>query len=354
MLPFTPTKDNKSDSATEKICIFAPLIAQGMKFKLIVCAVLLLLMQVNTTAVAAAEAQTHTEAGSFGLRFASGYRRFDNAIRRFLISGMDTTYVRLPATSWEIPLTGKVYGYLTNLTVGGEPLSLKPTPTFEAGAGIGYHGLDIVITKALKNAIDFNFEFDFYDNYWGLGINIGRESFGPEMYGEQAAAGKTELKCRSILLEGYFAFCGNKFSYPAAIYANYIQTKSAGSPLVTFWFEHRDYEPLSSRAMELFEANGRPVINEGAVLAGYGYNFSIAGGKAVINLSACAGVPLPYFGIATTGRIACMWWLNEHLRLFLNGVNFYQKSWSDKNMRMEDNTWRGSFGLTYCFGKNDR
>lgn len=283
-------------------------------------------------------------------KISEGYVRFDRAIRRFLMSGMDSTYVRLPATSWEIPAVWKPYGYLTNITPGDKTLNMNMKPVSELGAGIGYHGLDAVITTAVSNAIDFNFEFDYYDNYWGLSINIGRETFGPELYGDPLDRGKPELRCRTIMLEGYYAVSGNRFSFPAAIYGNYVQMKSAGSPLVTFWYEHRDYDALGERTKNIFAIGGRNSLDEGALLAGYGYNFAIRQTKAVIHLSVCAGVPLPYFGVAASGRFACIYWINDHFRLNFNFMNFYQKSWSEKNMKVEDNTWRGCVGITYCFG----
>ena len=313
-----------------------------MRSKLFICVCLLLSFQ---TAVATA---ADKDGGS---NFKEGYYRFDKAIRRFLMSGMDSTYVQIPSTSWEVPLVGKVYGYLTNITPKDSKLDLQVNPVFEIGAGIGYHGLDAVYTKAVRNSIDFNFEFDYYDNYWGVGINISRETFGPELYGEQPDPVKEELHCRTIMVEGYYAVFGNRFSFPASMYGNFIQVKSAGSPLVTFWYEHRDYEARSDRTRQVFEQGGRYVLNEGALLAGYGYNFSIAKGKAVINLSACAGVQIPYLGIATCGRAAAMYWISDSFRINLNFANFYQKSWSEKNMKMEDNSWRATLGVSYCFGK---
>lgn len=289
-------------------------------------------------------------AGGWRQKMSDGYVRFDRAIRRFLMSGMDSTYIRLPATSWEIPAVWKPYGYFTSISPGGKALNMDMKPVSELGAGIGYHGLDAVFTTAVSNAIDFNFEFDYYDNYWGLSINIGRETFGPELYGEPLDRKIPELHCRAIMLEGYYAVRGSRFSFPAAIYGNYLQVKSAGSPLVTFWYEHRDYDPIGERTKDIFAMRARNTLDEGALLAGYGYNFSIWKGKAVINVSACAGVPLPYLGVAANGRFACIYWINDHLRLNFNIMNFYQKSWSDKNMKMEDNTWRGCVGLAYCFG----
>lgn len=290
--------------------------------------------------------------GGDGQEQGSGYKRFDASIRRFLMGGMDTTYVKLPSTSWEIPVVSKIYGYQSRLTIEDALVPMNTPVMVEIGAGIGYHGLDLVYTHAVgRNRMDFNFEFDFYDNYWGVGINIGRQGFGKEIYGESGVDGADEVVCRAILLDGYYAVFGNKFSYPASIYGNYIQKKSAGSPLVNFWYERRDYWAQTSRAAAMLDKLRKSHFDNFAITACYGYNFSIAEGRAVLTVSAGAGILLPSFGLATEARAGGMIWANEHLRISFAISNFYSKSWNQRDNCLEDNTWRGSVGLFYCFGK---
>lgn len=282
-------------------------------------------------------------------KFVDGYYRFDDKIRKFLMDGMDTAYVALPANSWEVPLAGKMYSYNTSVFSSSQEIGMDTGTIFEVGAGIGYHGLDLVYTQAVGRSMVFNFEFDYYDNYWGLGINIGKQNFGREIYGE-AAGGEPELQSRQILLDGYYAVFGNRYSYPAAIYGNYIQKKSAGSPLVSFWYEHIDYTPYSDKARTFFSDRQRQHLDEGAIMPGYGYNVSIEGGKVTFNMSAGVGINFPYVGLAATGRFSVMVWINDHFRVNFFYAGFFQKSWSEKNMRMQDNTMRSGLNLTYCFG----
>lgn len=310
-----------------------------LSYKLLIVTAFMCCSQLNASNVSGRE------------KFRNGYERFDASIRRFLMGGMDSTYVGVPTTSWEVPVMGKVYGYQNSIFPESGKVDLNTPAMFEAGLGIGYHGLDLVYTFAVgSNKMDFNFEFDYYDNYWGLGINIGRQNYAGDIFGDPRAK-DTEISSRAILLDGYYAVFGNRFSYPSSIYGNYIQKKSAGSPMINFWYEHRDYWAVTPRAQEIFNSMGQSHFNEGAITAGYGYNISVLQGRAVFTLSAGAGLLLPYFGLATNARIGGMVWISEHARFSFALTNFYQKSWNAKDLKMENNTWRGTFGVFYCFGK---
>lgn len=272
-------------------------------------------------------------------RNGEGYRRFDASIRRFLMGGLDTTYIGIPATSWEVPVVGKAYGYNTTISPHDDHYNLKTGAIFEVGAGIGYHGLDAVYTQAIGKNMDFNFEFDYYDNYWGLGINIGNETFDDK------------IREKTLMLEGYIAFFGNKYSYPAAVYGNYIQKKSAGSPIVAFWYEHMEFQALDDTARPYLDDETSMKLNQGALTAGYGYNFVFLKGKILLNISACVGLQLPYGGLAVSGRAGGMFWLCDNLRISLFGADFFEHSFVEKNLHLKYNTWRTTFAVTYCFGK---
>lgn len=280
----------------------------------------------------------------------SRYRRFDDAICRFLMDGMDSTYVRVPSTSWEIPVVTKMYGYGMHITPGSDALALDSGVCAEVGLGIGYHGLDLVITQPVGHGIPFNFEFDYYDNYWGLGINVSDRSFGGELFGE-APGGGSELQTSSVLLDGYIALNGSKYSYPAAIYGNYVQVRSAGSPLINIWYEHSSCTPFSTRAAALL---GECSLDEAAVTAGYGYNLSISEGKVLLNASAGVGTLLPAFGLAANARAGAVLWINDNLRLGCSLTGFYHRSWSGRDMYLEALNCRGFVNVTYCFGNNGK
>ncbi len=292
-----------------------------------------------------------------GRSFAEGYRRFDEAICRFLMDGMDSSYVRLPSTSWEVPVVAKTYGYSLAYGAASARVATHTVPVLEIGAGIGYHGLDLVYTEAIGRSQDYNFEFDYYDNYWGLGINISRRALDDIVMdrltsSHSPARDGREAQIRSILLEGYYAVNGSRYSLPAAMYGNYIQTKSAGSPIISFWYEHCDHYAFSARAADCFASVSK--MDMGAVTAGYGYNLSIGGGRVLLNLSAGAGALVPYWGVAATGRFNAMFWINDNFRIWFGAADFYQRSLKAESSYMAENTWRANLALTCCFGKNRR
>lgn len=281
------------------------------------------------------------------------YRRFDDAVRRILLSGVDTNYVALPKVSWEIPVVNNVYGnsYListgtadgssnptggnvANGTTGGNggaaeghgtpagPVDISSGPVHEAGIGIGYHGLDYVQTfRYGERGMTRYFSFDFYDNAWGAHIVTSEKR-------------QDGIGAAYMTLSGYYAFNGRHFSYPASFYGNYIQKRSAGSPMLNFWYNHlhlynvsggdrtdgtpsigsdtgekggttdsgvgtggtsKDGESGGSSGndrVKTIPAGGFDVANF-ALCGGYAYNWAFDGGRAVLTASGCAGIVVP-------------------------------------------------------------
>lgn len=247
------------------------------------------------------------------------YRRFDNAIRRFLMGGMDTCYVRVPAASWEIPVVTNVFQFYNAVSPAGGAAVFDTGAVPEVGVGIGYHGLDYVYTRALGENPASSFTFDYNDNAWGIGINT--------------------CEGRSTTINGYVALNGSRYSLPAACYANYIQTRSAGSPLVSFWYMNRKYP----------DVDGMSPLNSGAISAGYGYNWSFAEGRYLVNAVGCVGTTLPVLGVSATARLGGVVWINDSLRLHLWSFCFASAAFGDRMYDMVDVFWRTQFGAVYCF-----
>lgn len=271
---------------------------------------------------------------------AGWYRRFDNAIRRFLLSGVDTTYVGLPSTSWEIPTALTLYGETMNIvSYTGEEMQLNSGGAVsEAGIGIGYHGLDYIQYFTLtENVFSGHFEFNFYDNSWGFQLinsNYRYASMG---------VGTSELT-----LSGYIALNGSKYSYPAVYYGNYIQKKSAGSPIVYFWYDHiTDYSLDPSVEVDESMKN----IRNFSVCGGYGYNWAFNEGKTLVNASGSLGLIGPYWGIATEFRATAMHWFNEHLRINLAAVQYFSFGKRHFTEPYFLDQWMFTLSLAYCFGK---
>lgn len=280
----------------------------------------------------------------FALFAGDGYRRFDNKIKKMLMSGMDTTFIALPSTSWEVPLIANQRAYYTTLQMGNEQLVIDPR-TVDLGITVGYHGLDLMYTFALDKKSD-NFYIDYYDNYWGVSINIGNYALNVKNQSE------CDLRSHSMMVMAYYALNGSRYSHPATVYGNYIQKRSAGSPLIHAWYDYHSYRQgdVPLEGMEFDETGHLARIHQGAVTAGYGYNFAFMKGKAVINAHAGIGVALPW-ALATNGSMGFVLWLNENLRFNFLVSNYFQKSWMEKYYKFESNTWYSTLGFYICFGK---
>lgn len=275
----------------------------------------------------------------FNAGAANWYRRFDNGIKRFLLSGVDTSYVGLPRTSWEIPTALTVYGESQNMILsGGREVRLNSGAVAEAGIGIGYHGLDYVQYFSLtQNLFAGHFEFNFYDNAWGFQL------INSDYRYTALGIGASELT-----LSGYIALNGSKYSYPAVYYGNYIQKKSAGSPIIYFW-----YDQTTNYSLEPAEDVDEDVknIRNVAICAGYGYSWAFNKGKTILNASGSVGFIAPYWGVATEFRATAMHWFNDNLRINLAAVQYFS---TGKRQLVEPyfvDRWMFTLSLAYCFGK---
>lgn len=275
-----------------------------------------------------------------------GYRRFDARIRNWLMGGMDSSYVCLPSTSWEVPVAFYVNSHLTSMLPqgGGESLALSPWE-MEIGAGVGYHGLDLIYSFSLDRKSD-NFYFDYYDNYWGASIYIGNYAHNVK---DPAVC---DLRSHSMMLSAYYAVFGNRYSHPATIYGNYIQKRSAGSPIISVWYDYHSYRRgnVDLPGFEFDDSGHLARFHQGAVTAGYGYNLAFLDGRIVLNATLGVGVAYPW-ALAVNSSAGAIFRIHENVMFNLVATSFWQKSWSARFSRFESNTLYGAFMVTYCFGK---
>lgn len=280
--------------------------------------------------------------------YAPKFQKFDNKIKKFLMAGLDTTYVGVPNSSFEVLLLNNSFGFTSKL---------QNSAVNDAGfgdeidLGIGYHGLDLCfgIEVGPSKSI-FNFAFDYFDNYWGIGINILNTNV--PMSNEPGDAYRNNV----MVINGYFAINGSKYSYPASCYANYIQKKSAGSPIIAFRYDRRSFTPLSDKAAQYltsdnfpFETGKKRAFHRGSLTAGYGYNFALRRGTILFNLTGDAGIYLPY-GIAANARFGGIFWFGDHFRINVNAYAFTFTSLSDKDYYgLWTVYWRTQIGAAFCF-----
>ena len=272
---------------------------------------------------------------SAGASAESFYNRFDNLVRRVMTSGLDSTSIAMSVTSWEIPLYLGIHGEEYRLrTKEGLDLESSSGLIRRYGIGVGYHGLDFFWSKETggNNSVRHYFEFNFYDNYWGFQtINTIREQGGMEF--------------STATYGGYFAFNGSEYSYPAAIYGNYTQRRSAGSAMIFLWYDRnvaRDIDGSLGLGSSI-------AVNNFSLCGGYGYNFAFNGGKTVLNTTAAAGLIAPYWGVSAQARLSFIHWFNENIRINASAVQYTSIGWKTGSERIFSVEGMLNAGVTFCF-----
>ena len=265
----------------------------------------------------------------------SGYRKFDNLVRRIMMSGLDSTFISMSPTSWEIPANLAVHGITTSITTSsGKEQKLSTGNVAQFGIGIGYHGLDFLWTKGFgpnSSPKDNYFEFNFYDNYWGFQmINSTRWNNDVGYY--------------SATYGGYFAFNGKRYSYPASIYGNYIQKKSAGSAMIFFWYD-------KNMTLQGHDGGNPFELHTFALCGGYGHNFVLNGGKTLFNVTGAMGLMAPYWGISSQFRFCFMHWFTENIRINASATQYSSAGWRSGGRELLSTEWMANVGIGICFGK---
>lgn len=264
------------------------------------------------------------------------YRKFDRFVRKIMMSGLDTTYITMASTSWEIPVNLGVHGRAYRITTAEGIRERDNSGNIgQYGVGIGYHGLDFIWTNDFgrNNRGSDYFEFNFYDNYLGFQMmNSTREDNGVGYY--------------SATYGCYFAFNGKRYSYPASIYGNYIQKKSAGSPMIFFWYDkNKSWNMNGPNGDESYE------LHTFSLCGGYGYNFVLNGGRTLFNITAAAGLMAPYWGISAQTRFSFIHWFTENIRINASAVQYSSAGWKSGAAELLSLEWMASIGLGICFGK---
>lgn len=264
------------------------------------------------------------------------YRKFDRLVRKVMMSGLDTTCISMSPTSWEIPINLGVHGRAYRITTeNGTRMMDNSGNVGQYGVGIGYHGLDFIWNNDFggNSAGSDYFEFNFYDNYWGFQMmNSTREQGGVGYY--------------SATYGGYFAFNGKRYSYPASIYGNYIQKKSAGSAVIFFWYDkNKSWNVNGPNGNESFE------LHTFVLCGGYGHNFVLNGGKTLFNLTGAAGLMAPYWGVSVQARFSFIHWFTENIRINASMVQYSSAGWRPGAEELLSTEWMANVGIGICFGK---
>ena len=251
----------------------------------------------------------------------------DNMLDRWQEEGVDTNYIRKPKMSRMVYLG--YYGYFqqhdmtfpVSVDNADIPLDRQYMPpnmsekkyvaadihTYqsEVELGIDWRGISLELPIPIRNRYSMSFGLAKNGSVWGARIrykslknmegvlddsfnqamnqwnrNVENQTYDPAVTsGNTIPAGKIDLKI--FYVEGYYVFNNKRFSLAAGAYGDMVQKRSAGSLFVM-----GNYYQSRFGAKNLFNHEYDTFRNWKLSFGpGYGYNWSINGGKVCIHLS---------------------------------------------------------------------
>ena len=251
----------------------------------------------------------------------------DEMIDRLQDEGVDTNYIRKPKLSRMVYLG--YYGYFqqhdmtfpVNVDNADIPLDSRYMPSnmsekkymmadmhtyqSEMELGIDWRGISVELPIPIRNRYSMSFGLAKNGSVWGARIrykslknmegvlddsfnqamtqwthNIENQTSDPAVTSESTIpSGKIDLKV--FYVEGYYVFNNKKFSLAAGAYGDMVQKRSAGSLFVM-----GNYYQSRFGANSLFN-HERDIFRNWKLSfgPGYGYNWSINGGKVCVHMS---------------------------------------------------------------------
>ena len=233
--------------------------------------------------------------------------RVDSVLTAKYYSGKyDTAYIGRPRERLMFKLRANISGSDFDIErrvdgmVGRSNFSTDHKATISIGAN--YRGITAGLAfnpasmKGKNN--DYELNMNAYTNRYGIDVIYQQSktlSGSSESNGVVYPIEKGMVGLRMLNVNGYYAFNGRRFSYPAAFSQSYIQKRSAGSWLVGFSYmggriKTTEEKPVDSPDIRVF-------VGHLAVGGGYGYNL-VVGKHLLFHLST-----LPTLVIANRNNI---------------------------------------------------
>ncbi len=259
-----------------------------------------------------------------------GFGKFLVKIDRFLeegqLSGIDTAYQTIPRLNRQVYLGA--YGYWQNysnhipfyfpksfdeqipgLNSGSYYKINAHTHQLEMELGIDWKGLAIEIPIPIRNRYSASYGLAKNGSMWGFRLRYksinsisGVKRFGmrdaveqyiknnpdDELFAkvanfvedERIESGKHHINI--FFAEGYYVFNYRKFSLSAGLFADMVQKRSAGSLMV-----YANYYQSRYAVKDMLLANLDVYrTQQASVGLGYGYNYSLLGGRLLFHVSA--------------------------------------------------------------------
>ena len=212
-------------------------------------------------------------------------KRINNKLsKKYFTTKYDTNYVARPKEKWLLRLLGNQTGNYVHAkgTVHDvySKYDLHTKTNYTMGLEVNY--CDIAATFSINPAKiggdynDYEFNFEYHGQMISFDINYLRATSltGDIKLGNMDHLDEEGLRMNVVNASAYYIFNNRKFSYPAALFQNYYQLRSAGSWLAGLTVQSgsikttdalKERNPLAPEVHLTF-ANV-------ALGGGYGYNF---------------------------------------------------------------------------------
>ena len=212
-------------------------------------------------------------------------KRINNKLsKKYFTTKYDTNYVARPKEKWLLRLLGNQTGNYVHAkgTVHDvySKYDLHTKTNYTMGLEVNY--CDIAATFSINPAKiggdynDYEFNFEYHGQMISFDINYLRATSltGDIKLGNMDHLDEEGLRMNVVNASAYYTFNHRKFSYPAALYQNYYQLRSAGS-----WLAGLTVQSGSIKTTDELKARN-PLAPEVhltfanvALGGGYGYNF---------------------------------------------------------------------------------
>ena len=211
-------------------------------------------------------------------------KRINNKLsKKYFTTKYDTNYVARPKEKWLLRLLGNQTGNYIHAkgTVHDvySKYDLHTKTNYTMGLEVNY--CDIAATFSINPAKiggdynDYEFNFEYHGQMISFDINYLRATSltGDIKLGNMDHLDEEGLRMNVVNASAYYTFNHRKFSYPAALYQNYYQRRSAGS-----WLAGLSVQAGSIKTTDELKARS-PLAPEVhltfanvAIGGGYGYN----------------------------------------------------------------------------------
>ena len=289
------------------------------------------------------------------------FHRLDSMLTlKYCKGDIDTAFVMRPQTKWSVVARLNVSGAKLE-TMGvtdGQEFHSELTADYKSTLSVGVSYLGFSLSAALNPAKlmgkyrDFELNFNSYGKRFGYDIIFqdARNFTGwHDMEGmERIELPADMLSVRTLNLNAFYIFNGQRFSFPAAFSQSYIQRRSAGSFLVAM-------SGMGQHTTLKWEQEAKIKMTNIGIGGGYGYNYVPSKGW-LLHISATptfiiysntsmtfgdSRVPLHYHfpEVIITGRGAVVHqWGNKFFGMSM--VYNFTNIGNEENLALHNEKWR--------------